>query len=320
MTAHGWFTRRTFHHSRFQDLGALVEAKRRAGRAVSACIPTLNEEATIGPIVASIRTELMEDLPLVDELVVMDSLSDDRTAQVAEAEGATVVQDRDVLPALDPASGKGEALWKSLLVLKGDLIVWLDGDIEEFHPRFVYGPLAPMLLDEGIGYVKAFYDRPMRRGDTALPAEGGRVTELLARPLLNMFWPELSAVVQPLSGEYAGRRDVLERIPFFTGYGVELGMLIDVYEAFGMDAIAQVDLDVRLHRNQSLQSLSRMSFAILQTALRRLVSTGRIHPASELETVYRQLRKEGEEYTLEASEVQVVERPPVISVPEYASR
>ena len=320
MTSHGWFTSRTFHHSRFEDLGALVEQKRRAGVTISACIPTLNEEHTVGPIVASIRTQLMEDHALVDELVVVDSLSDDRTARVAEDAGAAVVQDRDILPDMEPGAGKGEALWKSLLVLRGDLIAWLDADIDEFHPRFVYGTLAPMLLDDGVGYVKAFYDRPMRRGNTVDPAEGGRVTELLARPLLNMFWPELAAVVQPLSGEYAGRREMLERIPFFTGYGVELGMLIDLYEAFGMDAIAQVDLDVRLHRNQPLRSLSRMSFAILQTALRRLEGSGRLRLTGELETVFRQLRKENGDYTLEASEVRVEERPPAISIPEYASR
>lgn len=320
MSAQTWFTRRTFHHSRFEDLGALVEAKARAGATIAACIPALNEAGTIGPIVSAIREQLAEAHPLVDEIVVMDSLSEDDTVRIAEEAGATVHQDSEILPGLEPGSGKGEAMWKSLFVLKSDLIAWLDADIENFHPRFVYGTVAPLLLDPDIAYVKAFYDRPIRHGNEFRPAEGGRVTELLARPLLNMFWPELAAVIQPLSGEYAGRRSVLESIPFFTGYGIELGMLVDLYEKRGIEAIAQVDLDIRVHRNQPLRSLSQMSFAILQAALHRLETSGRVRLRDEPETLYRQLRKEGHDYALESRDIRILERPPAATMPEYASR
>lgn len=320
MGVESWFARRTFHHSRFEDLGGLAEAKGRQEVAVSACIPTLNEAATIGPIVSAIRRELIERVPLVDEVVVVDSSSEDTTARVAEDEGAVVVQDSEILPGLEPGSGKGEALWKSLFVLKGDLIVWLDGDIENFHPRFVYGPLGPLLTDPEIGYVKGFYDRPIKVGDEIAPAEGGRVTELTARPLLNMFWPHLSGLIQPLSGEYAGRRSLLEQMPFLTGFGVELGMLIDVAERFGVDAIAQVDLDVRLHRNHDISALSRMAFAVLQAAIRRLEAAGRITLAEELQTSYLQLGREGDARELRWSELGLTERPPAATIPEYVSR
>lgn len=320
MNVERWFARRTFHHSRFGDLDALVEAKERQQIAISACIPTLNEAATIGPIVSTIRRELIEGRPLVDEVVVVDSRSEDGTARAAEDEGAVVVQDADVLPGLEPGSGKGEALWKSLFVLKGDLIVWLDADIENFHPRFLYGPLGPLLTDREIGYVKAFYDRPIRVGEKVQPAEGGRVTELTARPLLNMFWPHLAGLIQPLSGEYAGRRDVLEQVPFFTGFGVELGMLIDVADRFGVDAIAQVDLDVRVHRNHDISALSRMAFAVLQAAIRRLEAAGRITLAEELRTSYLQTRRDGEARELERRDLGLTERPPAATIPEYASR
>lgn len=297
-----------------------MEAKSRTDASIAACIPALNEAGTIGPIVESIRRHLVDGHALVDEIVVMDSMSEDDTVRIAEDAGATVYQDAEILPGLEPASGKGEAMWKSLFVLKSDLIAWLDADIENFHPRFVYGPLAPLLLDRDISYVKAFYDRPMRHGNDFRPAEGGRVTELLARPLLNMFWPELAALIQPLSGEYAGRREALESIPFFTGYGVELGMLIALYEQRGIEAIAQVDLDIRVHRNQPLHALSQMSFAILQTALRFLDASDRVHVRDAPETLYRQLRKEGHDYALETRDIHIVERPPAASLPEYGSR
>lgn len=319
MSVERWFARRTFHHSRF-DLGGLVEAKERQEVSISACIPTLNEAGTIGPTVSTIRRELIERMPLVDEVVVVDSRSEDGTARVAEEEGAVVVQDSEVLPGLEPASGKGEALWKSLFVLKGELIVWLDADIENFDPRFVYGPLGPLLTDPEIGYVKAFYDRPIKIGDEIAPAAGGRVTELTARPLLNMFWPHLSGLIQPLSGEYAGRRSVLEQVPFLTGYGVELAMLIDVAERFGVEAIAQVDLDVRVHRNHDIPALSRMAFAVLQAAIRRLVAAGRITLAEELRTSYLQMRQEGDARELERTDLKLIERPPAATIPEYAAR
>ena len=311
-----WFARRTYHHSSFEP-SALVEAKRREGLTISVCIPALNEEATVGAIVRTIRTELMEHVPLVDEMAVMDSSSTDRTASEAERFGATVFQDRDVLPDLEPMSGKGEALWKSLFVLRGDIILWLDADIENFHPRFVLGPLGPLLGDPGIGYVKSFYERPVRETEAPVPVGGGRVTELVARPLLNMFWPALAHLVQPLAGEYAGRRSLLEQVPFFTGYGVEIGLIIDVAERFGIDAIAQVDLDERRHRNRQIGELSRMAFAVLQTALGRLVSTGRMDLRALPNPGLVQFEHDGEAYRMQPSLIEVRERPPAVSVSGY---
>jgi len=312
-----WFARRTYHHRRFADLPQLLRAKEERGLGVSVCIPTLNEAATIGPILRQIRTALVEEVPLVDELVVIDSVSHDRTVAIARDEGAEVFQDREILPDREHFTGKGEALWKSLFVLKGDLVVWLDADIENFDPRFVYGPLGPLLLEPGVGYTKAFYDRPVKQAGPRNGTEGGRVTELVARPLLNLYWPELGQLIQPLSGEYAGRRDVLSEIPFFTGYGVEIGMVIDVYERFGMDCLAQVDLDRRVHRNRPIAELSRMSFAVMQAAIARLASSGRVDLHAPPSTTLTQFVKEADRYETSALDIRVHERPPAASLPEF---
>jgi glucosyl-3-phosphoglycerate synthase len=316
-----WFARRTFHHSDFRDLRALLRAKQAGGHSVSVCVPTLNEEATIGPILRRIRQDLMEDVPFVDELAVMDSASEDTTAEVARECGADVYQDREVLPHLEPMAGKGEALWKSLFVLKGDLIAWCDADIENFDPHFLTGTLGPLLTDPDIAYVKAFYDRPMKSGGRMVRGEGGRVTELVARPLLNTFWPGLAPLVQPLSGEYAGRRDLLEQVPFSTGYDVEIGLVIDIAERFGLDVFAQVDLGDRVHRNREVKELSRMAFAIVHSVLRRLESTGRLDFRTELgRTLYQFARQNGQLHA-EAQRIDVSERPPAASLPDYrASR
>jgi glucosyl-3-phosphoglycerate synthase len=314
-----WFARRTFHHARFADATDLLRRKQEQGVTVSVCIPTLNEAATIATIVRTIREELMEGLPLVDELVVMDSRSTDGTPALAEGAGAAVYQDVDVQPHLEASTGKGEALWKSLFVLRGDLILWLDADIENFHPRFVLGPLGPLLADPTIGYVKSFYERPLRETEGPIPVGGGRVTELVARPLLNMFWPHLAGLVQPLAGEYAGRRGVLEEVPFFTGYGVEIGLIIDVAERFGMDAIAQVDLDERAHRNRTMAELSRMAFAVLQTVFQRLRSSGRLDLHMEPGVGLTQFERDADGYRMQPSLIQVHERPPAISVAGYGA-
>jgi glucosyl-3-phosphoglycerate synthase len=311
-----WFARRTFHHGQFPP-EALIRAKRDRGLTVSVCIPTLNEETTVGTIVRTIRTELMERAPLVDELVVMDSSSSDRTATEAETAGAEVHQDRAIVPEIPPLAGKGEALWKSLFVLRGDVILWLDADIRNFDPRFVCGPLGPVLTDPSVGHVKSFYRRPLADGaEGAL--EGGRVTELVARPLINLFWPHLAGLIQPLAGEYAGRRDILEQVPFFTGYGVETGLIIDVAERFGVEAMAQVDLEERIHRNRSLEELSRMSFAVLHAALRRLSERHTVDPGPAA-AMY-QFARDEDGYRMEPTEIEIRERPPAITVPAYPSR
>jgi Glycosyl transferase family 2 len=316
VTPHDWLARRTFHHEQFADTAALIDGKERQSLTVSVCIPTLNEAATIGPIVETIRRELVEGIPLVDELAVMDSSSGDGTAEAAERAGAVVHQDRDIRPDLAALSGKGEALWKSLFALHGDVILWLDADIVNFHPRFVCGPLGPLLTNPEIGYVKSFYERPMSEG-TSLG--GGRVTELVARPLLNMFWPHLSGLIQPLSGEYAGRRSILEQVPFLTGYGVEIGLIIDVADRFGIEVMAQVDLEDRIHRNRPIGELSRMAFAVLQSALRRLASSGRMTLAGRPGIELSQFEKEDGEYRVLRTPIDVGERPPAVTVGGYGT-
>jgi len=308
-----WFARRTFHHRSFTDPLALADAKRDLGQTVSVCIPALNEETTVGPIVEGIRRALVDEVGLVDELVVIDSASSDGTVAAARAAGANVHQDREILPDLDPLAGKGEAMWKSLFVLRGDLILWLDADIRNFDLRFVTGPLGPLLTDPSIGYVKSFYRRPIGDG-TETTLEGGRVTELVARPLLNMFWPHLAGLVQPLSGEYAGRRTLLEQVPFCTGYGVETGLLIDIADRFGIDTIAQVDLEERVHRNRPIGDLSRMAYAVLHTAMRRLASGGRLDPSLPARDVLLQFDVVGGESHMQPMPIEVRERPPANSL------
>lgn len=316
--AQEWFRRRTYHHSRFADVQGLLDAKERRGVSISVAIPTIMEGGTIGPIVEAIRRELVERVPLVDEVVVIDSASTDGTVERAARAGAVVFQDADIAPETGLLGGKGDALWKSLFVLKGDLIVWVDADIRDFTSRFVLGPLGPLLLDEEVRYVKAFYRRPIRQGGELAPTGGGRVTELVARPVLNLLFPWLSTVVQPLSGEYAGTREALESVPFITGYGVELGLLVDISDRFGLDAIAQVDLDRRVHRNRPIEQLSRMSFEILQAAFLRLRAEDRGVLRDDLNLLFHQFGEpDGSSHEADLSFIRVQERPPAITVPGY---
>ncbi len=312
-----WFERRTFHHSAFADVGALLRAKRARGARISVCLPTRNEAGTVGAIVAVLREELVRAVPLIDEIVVVDSASSDGTARVAEEAGAIVYQDSEILPALPPLGGKGDALWKALFVVRGDIVVFVDADLREFHSWFVTGLLGPLLLVPGVDYVKGFYERPVVNGDGVDAGGGGRVTELLARPLLNLFFPELAAVIQPLGGEYAGTRELLASVPFIGGYGVELGLLVDIVSRRGLDAIAQADLDRRLHRNQPMPELSRMAFEVLQAALLRLESLGRIELRTELHRTLHQFRNVGEGYRPVPSTITIGERPPAATVPGF---
>lgn len=261
---------RTFHHSEFADLERLVRLKKMAGQRVAVCIPTLNEEETIGEIVSTLRDALVDHHPLIDRLVVIDSGSEDRTQAAATGAGAQFFPAAEIFPEAGPARGKGENLWKALASVDADLFCYIDGDIRNIHPRFVYGLLGPLLERPDIGYVKAFYDRPHPRGTEGRPLGGGRVTEILIRPLFSMFFPELCAVIQPLSGEYAARREILEAIPFPTGYGVEAAHLIEIASRFGMACLAQVDIDERIHRHQETSELGKMAFAILETVRMRL--------------------------------------------------
>lgn len=251
-------------HYRDVPLRRLVEAKASAGHVVSVCIPAHDEAATVGPIVRKLRRWLVGCLGLVDEVLVLDDHSTDGTAAVAAAAGARVVRAADVLADVADGSGKGEALWRSLYAARGDIVVWCDADITDFGSRFVVGLLGPLLTDPQVGFVKGYYERPVAGGAT-----GGRTTELMARPLLATLFPHLSTVVQPLSGEFGGRRELLERLPFVRGYGVDIGLLIDVAEEVGPAGIVQVDLGTRLHRNRTLDELGPQALTVLQAALDR---------------------------------------------------
>jgi glucosyl-3-phosphoglycerate synthase len=315
-----WLEQNTFHHSDFWDLRKLVEEKERKGLTISLCIPTLNEEKTIGKEVLILRSELMERYGLVDEFAVIDSGSDDRTREVASAYGADVYLAADILPEMGNKRGKGENLWKAIYQLKGDVICYVDADISNIHPRFVYGLVAPLIQCDEVKYAKAFYDRPLNYSSGLRPSGGGRVTEILIRPLFSLFYPELTNVIQPLSGEYAARREVLERIPFPIGYGVETAHLLDLYQEYGIEAFAQTDLDRRVHRNQTTNALGKMSFGILQTFLHRLRSHGHIDQLPDMETIYRQFEVEEGHYRQLTHKVVEEERPPMIEVEAYLAR
>ena len=312
-----WIQTHTYHHSSFSDIKHLVDLKEKKGLKISLALPTLNEEDTIGREVRVIREKLWKEYPLLDEVAVIDSGSTDHTREMAREAGADVYLADDYLPRFGIVRGKGENLWKSVYLLEGDIIVWIDADIKNIHPKFVYGPIGPLLENDNIEYVKSFYERPLKLMNRMRRSGGGRVTEILVRPLLANFYPELAGFVQPLSGEYAGRRGVLETVPFRVGYGVETGLLIDIYEKFGLQSLAQVDLDQRVHRNRGLAALGRMSFAILHTFFTRLQQQGIISADIKISKEFELLRGRGENIFLQREEFSLIERPPMISVEEY---
>ncbi len=315
-----WFAENTYHGDEFDDLENLVALKKKQNLSVSLALPALNEEETVGTVIKTIKNSLMDAVPLLDEIVLMDSNSTDRTREIAAELGIPVFIHQQILPTRGARRGKGEALWKSLLVTQGDIIVWIDTDIVNIHPRFVYGVVGPLLLNPSIQFVKGFYRRPIKSDDKMQATGGGRVTELTARPLLNLFFPELSGVIQPLSGEYGGRRNALEKLPFFSGYGVEIGLLIDIFDKFGLGAIAQVDLMERIHHNQTLEALSKMSFAIIQAVLRKLEKRFHRPILEEVNKTMKMIRLEEDGYFLDVEKVTEVERPPMIDIPEYNDR
>jgi glucosyl-3-phosphoglycerate synthase len=270
-SAETWFFQRT---STWRDwpLPQVSDSKRLREATVSVVIPAKNEERTVGGVVTAVRDALMRDVSLVDEVVVMDSDSTDATAEVAQQAGATVYRCRDIGPSLGSHPGKGEALWKSLLVTSGDILVFLDADLTRWGTHFVTGLLGPLLNDDGVLLVKACYKRLWSAAAESAQAghlAGGRVTELVARPLLNLWWPELSGVAEPLGGEWAVRRSLLEELSIPVGYGVELAVLLDTAERFGLDAVAQVDLGERGHRHQPDRDLAIMAAELLMVAERR---------------------------------------------------
>ena len=316
-----WFDKNRFHYRQFSDIKKLIELKKKQKVTISLGIPTLNEEATIGNIVKIMKDILMDKYPLLDEIAIIDSGSKDKTRDVARAAGAKTFEAGKALKEERAFYGKGENLWKSLYLLKGDIIVWIDADIKNMSPRFVYGLVGPLLTNKSIGFVKAFYERPLKVEGVVKPAGGGRVTELTIRPLFNMFFPRLSGFIQPLSGEYAGRREVLEKVPFFTGYGVETGLLIDISRRFGLKKMAQVDLVKRVHRNQSLYSLSKMAYGILRVFSIRASQFGKLIPVKEqLRKKIRLPRKKDGAYFLEEKKIIEKERLPMITLKKYRKK
>jgi glucosyl-3-phosphoglycerate synthase len=315
-----WLDKNTFHHSRFKDVKRLVKKKQQLGVSISLCFPTLDEEKTVGKEIKLMRKELMERHPLVDQIAVVDSGSTDNTEKVAKEAGAEFYYSGDILPQYRFYQGKGENLWKSLYVLKGDIICWIDADITNIHPRFVLGLLGPLLEFPHLSYVKAFYKRPINIQGELHYTGGGRVTELVVRPFFNLLFPELTGIAQPLSGEYAGRRELLERLPFFTGYGVESGHLIDINRLFGLNVIGQCDLDVRIHRNQPIESLRTMSYRILKILLQRADDMGRIEIFQDISDSLQVITGVKNTYSIDKKKVWGIERPPMITIHEYRER
>jgi glucosyl-3-phosphoglycerate synthase len=262
---------RSFHHAEFPA------ARLRAARAetISVCVPARDEAPTIAAVVAPLVA--LRDAGVIDQVLVADGTSADGTGAIAARLGADVVDPSQLLPQFGPVVGKGDAMWRSLSVLTGDLVCFVDGDSEDFGAHFALGLLGPLVCAPGVQFVKGFYRRPFKaNGGPAEPTGGGRVTELTARPLLQAFYPELGDVRQPLAGEFAARRELLERMPFCTGYAVEMGLLLDVHAAAGIDALAQVDLDSRQNRHQRLEDLTPMAAAVLGAVTSRLQREGRL--------------------------------------------
>jgi glucosyl-3-phosphoglycerate synthase len=315
-----WFAENTFHADEFDDLNYLLNLKNQQRLSISLALPALNEEATVGNVIKTIKKSLVSDVPLLDEIVLIDSNSSDHTREIAEGLGIPIYIHQSVLPNYGARHGKGEALWKSVYCTHGDILIWVDTDIVNIHPRFVYGLIGPLLVKPDIHFVKGYYKRPLKVAKKIQATGGGRVTELTARPLLNLFYPELSGVVQPLSGEYGGRRKILEQLSFFSGYGVEIGLLIDAFEKFGLDAIGQVDLLERIHHNQPLEALSKMSFAIIQAVMRKLEPRYGQSILENVNKTMKLIRYEREQFFLDIEEIAEKERPPMIELPEYQER
>ncbi len=308
LAAAAWLRERTSHW-RDWPAGPLLAAKERSGTRISVVIPARNEQRTVGRVVAALRQALLADVPLVDEIVVIDSDSTDATATVAARAGATVHRAREIAPELGTVPGKGEALWKSLLVTQGDLLVFVDADLTRWGPHFVTGLLGPLLTEPQVRLVKGFYERVRTQDDGSTSTEGGRVTELVARPLLSLWWPELTGVVQPLAGEWAARRDLMESLPIPVGYGVELSTLLDTAARYGLDALAQVDLGSRAHNHQADHDLALMAAELLLVAEARR-GTGPAPARPELH----QFTRVGGVATPRHRPVPARERPPAASV------
>jgi glucosyl-3-phosphoglycerate synthase len=302
-----WLRERSFHHSRFP--AERLAAERTS--TVSVCVPAREEAATIGKIVRDLVG--LRERGVIDQVVVVDAASEDGTGRIAAEEGAEVHIQSELLASYGPCNGKGDAMWRALTVLTGDVVLYVDADSQDFGPHFACGMLGPLLLDEQIHYVKAFYRRPFKLDSVCAPEGGGRVTELTARPLLNLFYPELATFAQPLAGEIAARRALFERLPWSTGYTVEIAQLIDAWAEVRLWGMAQVDLDVRQNRHQSLRDLGPMAYAVLLGVTERLVREGRL--TVEQRDAFLAPGPSG----LEERRVELVERPPIVTLAAGAS-
>lgn len=301
----------TSHTSAMADWQAADLRARSDRPSIAVVLPALNEAATVGTIVTAIREAHIGVGGLVSEVVVIDSGSTDATAEVAAGAGARVVSKDDVLTGIPVAAGKGEAMWRGVAATSAELVVFVDADLQSFTPDYITALVGPLLTDDRIQLVKAIYERPLVAGDHVVPAGGGRVTELVARPLLNQFWPELTGVVQPLAGEYAARRTLLESLPFPTGYGVEFALMVDTYERFGLGALAQVDLGVRVHRHHNDQGLGVMAAEILATATHRTPGGNAGGSGSGNPTSLTQFERTGDGYLPHERPLATAERPPL---------
>jgi len=315
-----WLKKRSYHYSEFCDIAKLVQKKEELGLTISLCFPTLNEEKTIGKSVVIMKSELMQRFPLVDEIAVVDSGSTDQTCTIAAEFGAETYTAADYLKQEGTFRGKGENLWKALYLLKGDIILYIDADIANIHPRFAYGLIGPLLMEPEVRFVKAYYQRPFVQSGALRSSGGGRVTEILVRPLFSQFFPDLAGIIQPLSGEYAGYRELLEQIPFPIGYGVETGMLIDIYQKWGLNVMAQTDLAQRIHRNQEISALGKMSFGILQTFWNRLQKYKNLEPFTPESLTLRSIQPHDDRYDVTEIPIEEVERKPINEVAAYRDR
>lgn len=277
-----WFRQRSYSHEQFTDPLSLEVRKRDSGRRVSVILPARNVADTIGTVIDTVH-RVNEWAPLVDQILVIDADSGDGTPSIAARHGAEVYSENELMPDYGQSHGKGDAMWRALSVARGDLILFADTDTRNFTPQFVYGMLGPILTDETLRFVKAAYRRPFREEEVEVDG-GGRVTELTARPLFNLFYPQLAGFVQPLAGEFVADRELFRSIPFMTGYAVETAMMIDVVERVGLPAMGQVDLGERQNRHQPLFELGKMSYAVLRAVARRLRQEGRLRQGRDPET------------------------------------
>jgi len=315
-----WLETNTFHHSSFENLADLCSKKKRSDLTISVCLPSLNEEDSIGKVVSTLKKHLLDQHQLIDEIVVIDSGSTDNTEQEVKKAGADFFYSGDILPSEGFRKGKGENLWKAIHQLKGDIICYIDSDISNIHPRFVYGLVGPLIMQKELSYIKSCYERPLKWSDHTEQYGGGRVTEILVRPLFSLFFPELTQLMQPLSGEYAVRRELLEELSFPIGYGVETSHLLDVYLKYGMNVLAQTDLHQRIHRHQSTITLGKMSHEILQTFLSRLQAHKIASFNCELASSYLFPRNIDGDFSQLKENVTLEERPPMRGIQAYKTR